>query len=143
MGYNYPEWQLTGWKFSWCQLSWMRSFGWELDRVEIFFGGSFPGRNCPIGIIRVPIFREGVFMLPKNHFSISCKSSVYTAWKSVQIWWLFWSLFRKIRTRKNPVFGHFSRSVIFVTRYNLIICLSSIIKDTIMQSKWCQNLKTP
>ena len=29
--------------------------------MGIFFGGSFPGGNCPVGIIQV-----GVFMLPEN-----------------------------------------------------------------------------
>ena len=38
--------------------------GWELSWVEIFFGGGFPDGNSPGGIIRVAIFRVGVFMLP-------------------------------------------------------------------------------
>ena len=38
--------------------------GWELSWVGIFFGGSLPGGNCPGGIIRVGIFRMGVFLVP-------------------------------------------------------------------------------
>ena len=32
--------------------------------MGIFFGGSFAGGHCPLGIIRVAIFRVGAFMLP-------------------------------------------------------------------------------
>ena len=34
--------------------------------MAIFFGGGFPGGNCPRGIIRVGIFREEVFLVPKS-----------------------------------------------------------------------------
>ena len=49
-GRSYPGWELSRWDLSW---------------VGIFFDRSFPGRNCPVGIIQVAIFRRGVFMLPK------------------------------------------------------------------------------
>ena len=49
--------------------------------------------------------------------SLYPKSQYRHCVKSVQIWSFFWSVFsciqgeyRKIRTRKNSVFGHFSRS---------------------------------
>ena len=52
--------------------------------------------------------------------------------KSVQTWSFFWSVFsciwteyRKIRTRKNFVFGHFLRSTI-LTCY--VVCLSNLSK---------------
>ena len=32
--------------------------------MEIFFGGSFLGGNCQLGIIQVALFRVEVFMLP-------------------------------------------------------------------------------
>ena len=52
-----------GWGFS----------GWELSWVVIFFGRSFPGGNCLVGIIQEAIFWERVFMLPpkQNQNSIS------------------------------------------------------------------------
>ena len=53
-GGNCPGGSYPGWEFS----------RWELSWMGIFFGGSFPGVNCPVGIIRVAIFRVGVFMIP-------------------------------------------------------------------------------
>ena len=35
-------------------------------RVGVFFGGSFPDENCPVGIIRVTVFWVGVSMLPRR-----------------------------------------------------------------------------
>ena len=34
--------------------------------MEIFLGENFPGRNCPVGIIWVAIFRVGVFLVPST-----------------------------------------------------------------------------
>ena len=90
LGWRFPWWELSGWESSGWDFSWVvgvhegifrvgvflggsclgGSFpGWELSRwdlswVGIFFGGSFLGGNCPVGIIRVVIFKVGVFMLP-------------------------------------------------------------------------------
>ena len=36
--------------------------GWEFSLV-----GVFPDGNCPVGIIRVAIFRMGDYMLPNKH----------------------------------------------------------------------------
>ena len=55
-----PDGSFPGWELSRCGLSW----------VEIFFGGFFWGENFPVGIIRVAIFRVGVFMLPLNVFTL-------------------------------------------------------------------------
>ena len=53
-GGNFPGRSFTGWNLS----------RWDLSWVGIFFGGSFPGRNCLVGIIQVAIFWVRVFMLP-------------------------------------------------------------------------------
>ena len=52
---SFPGWELSRWGLSW---------------VRIFFGGSFPGGNCPVGINRVALFQVGVFMLPLNVFTL-------------------------------------------------------------------------
>ena len=56
LGRSFPGWELSRWDLSW---------------VGIFFGVSFPGGNCLVGIIRVAIFRVGVFMLRKTATSTS------------------------------------------------------------------------
>ena len=61
-GGNCPGESYLGWELS----------GWELSWVEIFFGGDFPGENCPGAIIRVGIFRMGVFLVPSKHIYCAC-----------------------------------------------------------------------
>ena len=52
--------------------------------------------------------------------------------KSVQIRSFFWSEYRKIRTRKNFVFGHFSRSVWFIVyRLKFIVYRSKRISQSL------------
>ena len=60
---------------------------------------------------------------PRAHFNLTLWHCV----KSVQIWSFFWFVFscirieyRKIRTRKNSVFGHFSRSVGTTLRFQKV-----------------------
>ena len=36
----------------------------EFFRVGVILGEHFPGRNCPVGIIRVAVFWVGVFLVP-------------------------------------------------------------------------------
>ena len=52
-GGNFPSGSFPGWKLS----------RWDLSWVGIFFGRSFLGGNCLVGIIRVAISQVGVFML--------------------------------------------------------------------------------
>ena len=63
-GGSFPGWELSVWEFSGWRFPGQELSRWDLSQVGIFFGGSFPGRNCPVGIIRVATFRVGVFMLP-------------------------------------------------------------------------------
>ena len=78
-GGNFPGWEFSGWGFSgWELCGWNfpgGSFGnypgwklsmWDLSWVGIFFGGIFSRGNCPVRIIRMAVFRVGVFMLPKE-----------------------------------------------------------------------------
>ena len=57
--------------------------------------------------------------------------------KSVHIWSLFWSEYRKIRTRKNSVFGHCSRS----TWWKKCSCQLSIYKRTHKRHKMDSNIR--
>ena len=52
--------------------------------------------------------------------------------KTVQIWSFFWSVFFCIRTRKNSVFGHFSRSEDRVLRGNVFSQFISGLKLLIL-----------
>ena len=60
-GGNFPGWEFSGWELSEWELSEWEFSRWELSWVGIFLGGKFPGGNCPVGIIRVAIFRVGDF----------------------------------------------------------------------------------
>ena len=59
LGRNFPDGNCLGGSYPGLEFS-----GWELSQVGIFFVASFVGGNCPVGIIRVAIFRVVVFMLP-------------------------------------------------------------------------------
>ena len=53
-GGNFPGGSFPGWELP----------RWELSWVGIFFGESFRGGNCPVGIIRLAVFWVVVSMLP-------------------------------------------------------------------------------
>ena len=55
-------------------------------------------------VISKPLF----LLAPLSVNSVQCKSNHFV--KSFQIWSYFWSAYRKIRTRNNSVFEHFSCS---------------------------------
>ena len=63
--------------------------------------------------------------------------------KSVEIGSFFWSVFSRIRTeyRKNPVFGHFSRSVHAVHLLTNFHLIDSQISLTDRANFRCQNIK--
>ena len=79
----------------------------------------------------------------------------YHCLKGVQLWRFFWSVFssiqfeyRKMRTRKNSILGHFSRSVLaFYEHIHLgpnqslrhLLCFSSRCKDLIRAHPWSKN----
>ena len=57
LGGSYPGWEFLGGSYP----------EWELSWVGIFFGRSFPGENCLVGIIWVTIFQVGLFILSFLH----------------------------------------------------------------------------
>ena len=99
-GWDLAGWELSGWEFSWVGVVRVeifrlgvflggscpgrnipdRSFlGWELSRWDlswlgIFFGGGFPGGNCPVGIIRVAVFlvQKTLFIMVLLTFCFTC-----------------------------------------------------------------------
>ena len=68
------------------------------------------------------------FTFCQNYSEIFCKMVIHCV-KSVQIWSFFWYVFsyilseyRKIRTGKKSVFGHFSRSYYLKKTWKPVIC---------------------
>ena len=59
--------------------------------------------------------------------SVCCECSLHHCVKSVQIRSFFWSEYRKIRSRKNSVFAHFSRSASLEKRRTNKYCLWKLI----------------
>ena len=65
-GGSFSGWELCRWNFPGGSFPGWKLSMWDLSLVGIFFGGIFSRGNCPVRIIRMTVFRVGIFMLPKE-----------------------------------------------------------------------------
>ena len=83
-----------------------------MENIQGRFKMQFPYYNCFLAIAKLIVKLHYILLNPKENVAVELKDrDILHCAKSVQIRSIFWSEYRKIWTRKDSVFGHFSHSV--------------------------------